>query len=188
MHKYIRAISCPFQFLVFLAFKRVLCVLEWLVLYLDPVQTPPPLPSAVQATPPLPAPVQAPPPLPAPVQAPPPSSVTVQAPPPLPAPVRVPPQIKSKKEDDENKLSDVETEGYCDDKNPPDIITRIRTVKGQRMKDLYDNTDQVLFILSVLVSHRHRLNNTYQVLLSLWSQVTESCKHRIIYNSMAASD
>ena len=178
MKKYIRAISCLFQFLLFFAFKSVLFALEWLVLYLDPVQTPPPLPSAVQATPPLPAPVQAPPPLPAPVQ----------APPPLPAPVQAPPQIKSKKEDEEDKLSDVEKEGYCDEKNLPDIITRIRTVKGQRMKDLYDNTDQVLFILSVLVSHRHRLNNTYQVLLSLWSQVTESCKHRIIYNSMVASD
>ena len=111
-------------------------------MYLDPVQTPPPLPATVQAPPPSSAPVQAPPPLPA----------LVQAPPPLPAPVRAPPQIKSKKEDEEDKLSDVENEGYCDDKNPPDIITRIRTVKGQRMKDLFDNTDQVLFTLSTLVS------------------------------------
>ena len=128
--------------------------LEWLVLYLDTVRTPPPLPAAVQVTPPLSAPVQVPPLSSAPVQAPPPSSAPSQAPPPLPAPVRTPPhfQMKSKKEDDEDKLSDVEKEGYCDDKNPPDIITKLRTVKGQRMKDLFDNTDQVLFTLSTLVS------------------------------------
>ena len=77
----------------------------------------------------------------------------MKAPPSLPAPVQAPGllQIKSKKEDEEDKLSDVETEGYCDDKNPPDIITKLRTVKRQQMKDLYDNTDQVLLTLSTLV-------------------------------------
>ena len=133
-----------FSVLLFLAFKRVLFALERLVLYLDTVQTPPPSQAAVQATPPLPTPVQATPPIPA----------RVRASTPVPARVRAPPQLqmKTKDDDEEDKLSDVEKEGYCDDKNPPDIITRIKTVKGQRMKDLYNNTDQVLFTLSTLVS------------------------------------
>ena len=128
-----------------------------------PVQAPTPLPALVQAPPVVPAPVLALPSLPAPIQTSPFLPALVQAQPPLPAPVQAPPvlsdlvqapaflQVKSKKEDEEDKLSDVETEGYCDDKNPPDIITKLRTVKGQSMKDLYDNTDQVILIISALV-------------------------------------
>ena len=129
-----------------------------------PVQAPTPLPALVQAPPVVPAPVLALPSLPAPIQTSPFLPALVQAQPPLPAPVQAPPvlsdlvqapaflQVKSKKEDEEDKLSDVETEGYCDDKNPPDIITKLRTVKGQGMKDLYDNTDQVILTISTLVS------------------------------------
>ena len=119
-----------------------------------PVQAPPSLPAAVQAHPSLPAPVQAPTPFPAPVQTSPILPALVQAQPPLSAPVQAPAflQVKSKKDEEEDKLSDVETEGYCDDKNPPDIITKLRTVKGQGMKDLYDNTDQVILTISALVS------------------------------------
>ena len=129
-----------------------------------PVQAPPFLPAPVHASPVIPASVQAPTPLPAlvqtshsfsaPVQACPPLPAPVQVPPPLPAPVQVPGllQVKSKKDDEEDKLSDVETEGYCNDKNPPGIITKLRTVKGQSMKDLYDNTDQVILSVFALVS------------------------------------
>ena len=129
-----------------------------------PVQTSPALPTSFQVSPSLTASVQAHPPLPASVQAAPALPVLVQAPlslpapaqesSVLPAPVQAPAlfQVKSKKDDEEDKLSDVETEGYCDDKNPPDIITKIRTVKGQGMKDLYDNTDQVIISVSALVS------------------------------------
>ena len=119
-----------------------------------PVQAPSLLPAPVQASPPLPAPVQGPPLLPAPVQAPNVLPAPVHPPLALPASVQAPAhlQVKSKKDDEEDKLSDVETEGYCNDKNPPDIITKLRTVKGQSMKDLYDNTDQVILIISTLVS------------------------------------
>ena len=133
-------------------------------MFLDPVQDAPLLPAPAQAPPPLPAPVQAPPVVPAPVLALPFLPAPIQTSPSLPAPVQAPRafsdlvqapaflQVKSKKDEEEDKLSDVETEGYCDDKNPPDIITKLRTVKRQGMKDLYDNDDQVILTMSAIVS------------------------------------
>ena len=109
-------------------------------MFLDLVQDAPLLPAPAQAPPPLPAPVQAPPVVPAPVLALPLLPAPIQTSPSFPAPVQAPRafsdlvqapaflQVKSKKDEEEDKLSDVETEGYCDDKNPPDIITKLRTV------------------------------------------------------------
>ena len=66
------------------------------------------------------------------------------------ATVKIPIAIKDQADGEDSALSDVEDCGYCDDdRTQPDIITRMKNVR-KTMAKLYDNTDKVLYNISLL--------------------------------------
>ena len=49
----------------------------------------------------------------------------------------------SREDDEDSDLSDVEESGYCDGSADPEISMRLKSVKKQSMKLLYNNTEKV---------------------------------------------
>ena len=54
--------------------------------------------------------------------------------------------------DEDSDLSDVETEGYCDDSRRAKISMSVKPVREPRIKQLYYNTDKVHIFYIVIIT------------------------------------